>query len=196
MVPLWVTITLGAFALVGPLVSAWVTQWLTTRREANRDALRWAQERQQRELDSQKTALSTSLTALHKWHNGLTAVNLYLGDPYERKATLKDVAELEMEARHAYAEVRLLCSNAADLATLKALNELFKMNHKLRYAVEHFEYTQGAHESRIESRPYDGAMRDIADVYREELAKLSAEPVEVPRTRRKRLKRGSDPQQP
>jgi hypothetical protein len=184
MVSVWVAV----LGIVGTLAAAVLTQILTNRREFQRDQLRWGQERQQRELDSQKVALSTALTALHKWHSGLTAVNLYLGDQYERKADMTGVAELELEARHAYAEVRLLCSAAAVKATVTAIDHLDQMNYKLRVAVERFQNEPGGHESSIKTRLHDSAMDYVAKAYRDELAKLNAEPVLLPRSARNWLR--------
>ncbi|MFD5829992.1 hypothetical protein [Lentzea sp. NPDC060358] len=177
-------------ALIGAgsaLVVAWVTQWLTNRREFQRDQLRWAQERQQRELDAQKTALVASLTALHKWHSAMTAVNLYLGDPYEHPGDTKVLPSLEMEARHSLAAVQLVCNEEVVRATVAAIKSLELMNYNLRVALDHFDYMQGAHQSSIGTDKYDRDMNRVADVYRTDLSKLGTEPVVLTQKPRKKL---------
>lgn len=184
MVSVWVAV----LGIVGTLAAAVLTQVLTNRREFQRDQLRWAQERQQRELDGQKAALLAALTALHKWHSALTAVNLYLDDPYERAAETRVLPGLATEAIDALGSVRLICSDRSINATAAALKSLDLMNYNLRMALEHFSHSGGAHESGIETDEYDQAMTHVAEVYRVELAKLAAEPVVLPRKSRKGLR--------
>lgn len=189
MVSVWVAV----LGIVGTLAAAVLTQILTNQREFQRDQLKWAQERQQRELDVQKAALSESLLALDRWHTEAYALSMHLVSGVLRKGDANKFPELEQAARSGVVGVELVCSDEAIEATRKAMSAVYGMS---------LAVTLAANSAQNEGKVEDGlryqademgsmafkAMAKLRKVYRVELAKLAAEPVVLPSKSRKWLR--------
>ncbi|MEU0883976.1 hypothetical protein ABZ345_35720 [Lentzea sp. NPDC005914] len=182
-------------ALIGALaalIGVWVTQALTNQREFQRDQLKWSQERQQRELDSQRAAFAACLLAFDKWHTEAYVLSMHLLNSAFRRGDASKFPELEEASRSGLVAVELVCSDEAIEATRKALSAVFGMS----FAVKMVD-SSARHDGKVDdglrhqaneaaSRATD-AMADLRKVYRTELAKLTAEPVVLPHKPRKTL---------
>ena len=188
MAPVWSAL-IGALAA---LIVAWVTQALTNRREFQRDQLKWAQERQQRELDGQKAALSESLLGLDKWHTEAYALSMHFRHSALRKGDADRFPELEEAARSGVVGVELVCSEEVIEATRQAMSAVWSMSFAARLAANSAE--DGKVEDRLRHQAGEmgsrasETMTELRKVYRTELAKLAAEPVVLPQKPRKRLR--------
>jgi hypothetical protein len=186
------------------LLGVWGTQWLTTRRESHRDRLRWAQERQQRELDSQKAAFAESLLAFDKWHSESFALALHLNASAFRAGNADRFPALEEAARSGLVAVDLVCSDEAIEATHRAFRAVSSLSFAVSLAVGSAQHDGQAeeglrHQANAFASQAADAMVEMRKVYRAELAKQSGEPlvmVEGTKPRRKRLTREADPQRP
>ncbi|MFJ8964929.1 hypothetical protein ACIRG5_36620 [Lentzea sp. NPDC102401] len=189
MAPVWSAL-IGASAA---LISVWVTQWLTNRREFRRDQLKWAQERQQRQFDLQKAAFIEALTVLNEWHRTLRGVVMWVTFPEEPRPSVIAYSEHMAHANSALTTVELVCSDAADDVTKKALVTLTHFHYRAWEAARETEMTRAIEPGWCPDPPVDvtqvqTAMAQLRDVYRTELAGLAAEPVALPMKSRERLR--------
>lgn len=189
MAPVWSAL-IGALAA---LIGVWVTQALTNRREFRRDQLRWAQERQQRQVDLQRTVFLEALTVLNGWHRSLRAVALWLEFPDEAKPDAIMLDEHLERANSELTAVELVCSDAATLATRHAVSALSRFYYQAYEAARETEIKRASVRNWCVSPPIDisyvrNAMSKLHEVYRAELAKLDDEPVVLPRESRSRLR--------
>ncbi|MEU3647958.1 hypothetical protein AB0E59_31540 [Lentzea sp. NPDC034063] len=189
MAPVWSAL-IGALAA---LIGVWVTQWLTNRREFQRDQLKWAQERQQRQFDLQKTAFTEALTVLNEWHRTLRDVVLWVTFPEEPRPRVIAFSEHMAQANSALTTVELVCSDAADEVTKKALVALTHFHHRAWEAARETEMTRAIGPAWCPGPPVDTtqvqiAMSQLRDVYRAELAGLATEPVALPEKSRGRFR--------
>lgn len=193
MVPLWAAV----LGVIGTLVGVWLTQRATTKREANRDALRWAQERQQRELDSHKAAFTEALSALNRWFADATAMVMHLDDRTWPRPNQGNLPDLESAAANGLVAVELACSEEAIHVTQIAHGAVMNISFIARRALEtkdQGEPVEFGLQSSVTERLHEAseAMKELRRVYRLELANLSAEPLAttgVTSSRRKRLTR-------
>lgn len=189
MVSVWVAV----LGIVGTLAAAVLTQILTNRREFQRDQLRWAQERQQREFDSTEAALVDTMTALGKWHAELHALALFLMGVGVRKPDLDSFSDFEMQVRTGVAVIDLQCSIEARQATNAAFVAVSSLNW---IAIRTPGAVNGQDEPNAQQRKTLNSAMEIAqapmtnllDVYKAELARLAAEPVVLPGKPRKWLR--------
>lgn len=184
------------------LLGVWGTQWLTTRRESHRDKLRWAQERQQRELDAHKAAFTEALLAHNRWYAHALAMVMHLDDHTWRRPSQDNLPDLEAAAANGLVAVELTCSEEAIHATQIAHSTVMNISFTVGLAAKTPDYGQRDEfglQSSVRERLHEASetMKELRRVYRLELANLSAEPLmaaTVASSRRKRLTRKSDPQ--
>jgi hypothetical protein len=178
MSPVWSAL-IGA---VAALVGVWVTQALTNRREFQRDQLKWAQERQQRELDSQKVAFAEFLLALDKWHTEVYSLSMHLLNNVFRRGDVDKFPQLEETARGGLVAVQLLCSEEAIEVTYAAFSEVFAMSFAAKLAADSAQDGRADADNwrrqvnEFGSKAHDKII-ELRKVYRAELAGLVAEPV-------------------
>lgn len=189
MAPVWPAL-IGAIAA---LASVWVTQALTNRREVQRDQLKWAQERQQRELDVQKAAFVEARIALNDWHRALRTAVLWVSFPLEPKPNVVAFSDHLSRANSGLTTVELVCSESAIKATYDAVAALTMLHHTTTAAARETEMNRSATLDWCTSTPPDTtqtreAMVRLLSVYRVELAKLSTEPVVLTKIPRKRFR--------
>lgn len=184
MVPVWSSL----FTVLGALGGVWLTHGWTARR----DQVRWAQERQQREFDTTKAALVDTMTALGKWHAELHALTLFVTGVGVRKPDLDSFADFDMQVRTGVAVIDLQCSLEARQAT----NEAFRVVSSLDWVATrtpgavNSQDKPNAHQRETLNRAMEiaaGPMTNLLGVYKDELARLAAEPVVLPQKPRKRL---------
>lgn len=195
---MWSAMIAASAALLG----VWGTQWLTTRRESHRDRLRWAQERQQRELDAHKAAFTEALVSLNRWYADALAMVMHLDDDTWRIPIRDSLPDLESAAANGLVAVELTCSeeaiHATQIAHSTVMNISFTAGLKAKAVGQGQRVEFGLESSATERlREASEAMKELRRVYRLELANLSAEPLMAARvasSRWKRLTRKSDPQ--
>jgi len=177
MVPVWAAV----LGVIGTLAGVWVTQVATTRREVSRDVLRWAQERQQREFDTQKAAFSEALLALNKWHYSLRDLAAHVGFPELPKPNMETFPELKDRAEHSYTAIDLFCSDAAASMTKDALASLSALSLRIHEAAANAETIRdpitGRTGAYLGSQGTSDVLNRLRDVYRAELADMSALPL-------------------
>ena len=188
MVSVWVAV----LGIVGTLVAAVLTQILTNRREFQRDQLKWAQERQQRELDVQKVAFVEARIALNDWNLALQSVVLWVSFPLEPKPELVDFSAHLAQANGGLATVELVCSEAAITAMHDAVGALTQLHLRALEAARETEMNRSVVADWCTSTPPDvSQVRDtlarLLAVCRADLAKLSNAPVVTPEFSRKRF---------
>lgn len=183
-------------ALIGAgsaLFGVWVTQWLTNRREFQRDQLRWAQERQQRELDAHKTAFTEALLALNRWHAHALAMVMHLDSDTWRRPDQDDLPDLEAAAANGLVAVELTCSEKAIHATQIAHSTVMNISFTVGLAAKTPEYGQRDEfglQSSVRERLHEAseAMKELRRMYKAELARLATGPVALPQKPRKSLR--------
>jgi hypothetical protein len=188
MVPVWSAL-IGA---VAALVGVWVTQWLTNRREFQRDQLKWAQERQQRELDSQKAAMTEAMLAHTVWLAEISDLISHLKDPRQPKPDLDRLADRENEALRSFVVVELVVSDDVAEAARDALFRLAVLHRDVWKALAEVEARRiddpGFSHTELNLTGTYKLMWSMASQYRSELARLSVEPVVLPQKPRRWLR--------
>ncbi|MDX3657017.1 hypothetical protein PV646_06815 [Streptomyces sp. ID05-26A] len=170
MVSVWVAV----LGIVGTLAAAVLTQILTNRREFQRDQLRWAQERQEREFDVRKVAVADALTAINKWYYALHDLSLYVAFPHVRIPEVARIPELTDQAEHSYTAVDLFCSDTAGSMTREVLAALSAWSERLRELGKETEMNRAVdREWRTDAHVGGQLTKDklerLRDIYRAEL---------------------------
>jgi hypothetical protein len=178
MVPLWAAV----LGVIGTLAGVGMAQRATTKREANRDALRWAQERQQRELDTRTAAFKEALLALNKWYFALADLASHVGFPELRMPDLQAFPELEAQSEHSYVAIELFCSDEAADLTRDVLASLSALSLRLHDAGKEAEMNRSVDPgwrttANLSTKHTRDLLKRLRDVYRSELTNVAAAPL-------------------
>jgi hypothetical protein len=193
VIPGWVALVVAGLGVFGTLAAAVLTQVLTNRRESQRDQLKWAQERQQRELDVQKAAFAEARTVLNDWHRALRTVVLWVGCPEAPKPEVVAFSEHLKQANSGLTTVELVCSQAAVKATHDAVVALTLLHHTATTAARETEMNRSVTPDWRVGTPPDttqvtGSLGQLLTAYRAELTKLSTMPISPPQASHKRFR--------